>query len=390
MTFLSEAIPYTGARVAANPKDRWVLTLANRILVITNDGSVFAHDIAGHTVGVPYQLDGGQRVAANPQDKWVLTLGNRILVITTDGSVFAHDIAGHTVGIPYQLDGGQRVAANPQDKWVLTLGDRILVITADGSVFAHDIAGHTVGIPYQLDGGQRVAANPQDKWVLALGNRILVITADGSVFAHDITGNTVGFAFQLNAPRVAANRQDHFVVALLNSVLVITDDGYVFGHAMDENAPIYISFIYYDEPLTFGEYQDPSKGIDDRGLFTSFRIKEVENLSKSAPLFTFDPSNVQILNFPPLPDGPNGQPPSSARQMPYATLPAVSISVAPGTSSGNTFIGSYVFRDQSRLHRRGWEYAIPLDLQQLTLRPYRFYAATAFCRSSSPGHGWGG
>jgi hypothetical protein len=297
MTFLSEAIPYTGSRVAANPQDKWVLTVANRILVITNDGSVFAHDITGHTVGIPYQLEGGQRVAANPQDKWVLTLGNRILIITADGSVFAHDITGHKVGIPYQLGGGQRVAANPQDKWVLTLG-----------------------------------------------NRILVITAEGLVFAHDINANTVGIPFQLNAPRVAANRQDHFVVALMNSVLVITDDGSVFGHAIDESAPIYISFIYYNEPLTFGRYIDQSRNIDDHGLFTSFRIQEIENLSKSAPPFTFDPNNVQILNFPPMPDGPNGQPPSSARQMPYATLPAVSISVAPGTSSGNTFIGSYVFR----------------------------------------------
>ena len=34
----------------------------------------------------------GSGVAANPQDKWVLTMGNRILVIVNDGRVFAHDI----------------------------------------------------------------------------------------------------------------------------------------------------------------------------------------------------------------------------------------------------------------------------------------------------------
>jgi Domain of unknown function (DUF4185) len=67
-------------------------------------------------------------VAANPQDKWVLVLGNRILVVTNEGDVFAHDVTGNTVGIPFQLSG-PRVAANPQDKWVLVLGNRILVLT---------------------------------------------------------------------------------------------------------------------------------------------------------------------------------------------------------------------------------------------------------------------
>ena len=67
-------------------------------------------------------------MAANPQDKWLLVVGNRILVVTKDGSVFAHDIAGNSIGVPFQL-GGPKVAANPQDKWVLVVGNRILVVT---------------------------------------------------------------------------------------------------------------------------------------------------------------------------------------------------------------------------------------------------------------------
>ena len=43
------------------------------------------------------------RVAANPQDKWVLVMGSRIVVITNDGRVFAHEITGNTVGTPFQL-----------------------------------------------------------------------------------------------------------------------------------------------------------------------------------------------------------------------------------------------------------------------------------------------
>jgi hypothetical protein len=93
------------------------LVVGGPILVITNDGSVFAHDLVGNTVGVPFQLS-GPKVAANPQDKHVLIVGSRILVITNDGSAFAHDLVGNTVGVPFQLSG-PKVAANPQDKFVL-------------------------------------------------------------------------------------------------------------------------------------------------------------------------------------------------------------------------------------------------------------------------------
>jgi hypothetical protein len=70
---------------------------------------------SGQTVSktLAFEGDGGQytltfearnpAVAANPQDKWVLTMGNRILVITNDGRVFAHGITDNTIGVPFQL-----------------------------------------------------------------------------------------------------------------------------------------------------------------------------------------------------------------------------------------------------------------------------------------------
>lgn len=42
------------------------------------------------------------RVAARPQDKWVLTMGNRILVIVDEGQVFAHAISD-AVGPAFRL-----------------------------------------------------------------------------------------------------------------------------------------------------------------------------------------------------------------------------------------------------------------------------------------------
>ncbi|MEG4148325.1 hypothetical protein, partial [Microcoleus sp. Pol12B5] len=86
-------------------------------------------DINGSDVGKPYKLNSSTPVAANPQDNHVLVMGNRILVITDDGSVFAHDINGSDVGKPYKLNSSTPVAANPQDKRVIVIGNRILVIT---------------------------------------------------------------------------------------------------------------------------------------------------------------------------------------------------------------------------------------------------------------------
>ena len=215
------------ALVAANPADKWVFTMGNRIVVIVNTGQVFVHDVAGETVGNPFQLS-GPAVAANPPDKWVLPMGNRILVILTDGRVFGHDISGTSVGPGFKLSGPP-VAANPPDKRVLIMGNRIMVVLNDGRIFAHDVTGTTIGTAFPLF-GPPVATNPLDKWVLTMGNRILVILSDGRVFAHDITGTTIGTAFQLSGPPVAANPPDKRVVVMGTRILVILDDGRVFGH----------------------------------------------------------------------------------------------------------------------------------------------------------------
>jgi hypothetical protein len=83
--------------------------------------------VVENTIGVPFQL-GGPAVAANPQDKWLLAMDNRLLVVTDDGRVFVHEVVENTIGVPFQL-GGPAVAANPQDRWLLAMDNRLLVVT---------------------------------------------------------------------------------------------------------------------------------------------------------------------------------------------------------------------------------------------------------------------
>jgi hypothetical protein len=227
--------------VAFGPPDKWVVAMGNRILVILNDGRVFANDVEDTAIGSAYQLV-GPPVAANPWDNVLangrpappFVIGNRIHVILNDGRVFAHDITDNTIGPPFQLVGPP-VAAQPQDKWVLPqsaesisdpfdMGDRILVITKDGRVFAHRIINNTFDVS-QL-AGPPVAANDWDKWVFIRGNRIFVILNDGRVFGHDFVGDTIGPAFQFDGPPVAANPWDKWVLMVKGNVVSSTAQGF--------------------------------------------------------------------------------------------------------------------------------------------------------------------
>ena len=132
---LGQVIPLSGPPIAANPQDRWIVSQADRIIVITASGEVFAHTIAGSLIGAAFRLGNptGPPVAANPQDKHVLVDGGRLLVVTNVGEVFMHELTSTTVGPFRPLPGAARVATSPEDNRVLAMDGRILVLTrADG------------------------------------------------------------------------------------------------------------------------------------------------------------------------------------------------------------------------------------------------------------------
>ena len=309
---VTPAIQLTAPVVAAQPQDKWVLTLGNRILVITSDGRVFAHDLQGNTVGNPHQLT-GPIVAANPQDKYVLALGNRILVITTDGRVFVHEINGNTIGVPFQLSA-PKVAANPQDKYVLVMDNRILVITQTGQVFAHPVNGNVIGNAIQWS-GPLVAANPPDKHVLVMGNRLLVITASGQVFVHNINGNTIQAPFQLTAPPVATRPMDKWLLVNGNRILVITRQHWNFFTGLSQSGqPTWSDEEAVAAPVApFGAPTQNGPGYHE--CFGYFSVHYIETWRKWAMLYTcgndpkagYNPNNGPrgvILRTAALPWGP--------------------------------------------------------------------------------------
>ena len=232
---IASPVQWSGPPVASNLQDRWVLAAGGRILVITADGSVFAHPTHGSAVDPARQMT-GPKVAANPGDKWVLVADSRILVMTADGRVFAHALHGNTIDPAHRLSGPP-VAANPQDRYVVYQDGRLFVITANGSVFAHVLSGDTV-LPAQQLSAPPVAANPQDRWVLPFNGDLAVVTKSGSVFVHRVRGNTVESAFQMAGALIVAQPRIERVLVSAGSFLVLTGPDGRFTPTLLDGLPL--------------------------------------------------------------------------------------------------------------------------------------------------------
>lgn len=224
LTNVDAAIQLSAPAVAASPQDRFVVTLGNRILVVTDDRRVFAHEVVGNTVGFARQL--GTLPPASPGERVVpYRTGpqNWLAMIASDGRAGAVEVRTTSLG-PFVPLAGSRIAANPQDKWVVSQADRIVVITAQGEVWAHTVTGSVIGTAVRLGNpsGPPVAVNPQDKHVLVDGTRILVVTNVGDVFMHELSSASVGPFRALPGPsKVATNPEDNRVVAMNGRILVL-------------------------------------------------------------------------------------------------------------------------------------------------------------------------
>ena len=214
-------------KIAFNPQDRFVVTIGNRIVVTTQDGSVFGHDVSGHRSGEAFQFT-GSKAAFNSQDRFVVTIGNTLIVTTQNGDVFGHDVSGRDIGPPFKFSGS-KAAFNPQDRFVVTIGNTLIVTTQNGDVFGHDVSGRDIGPPFKFS-GSKAAFNPQqDRFVVTIGNTLIVTTQNGDVFGHDVSGRDIGPPFKFSGSKMAFNPQDRFVVTIGNTLIVTTQNGDAFG-----------------------------------------------------------------------------------------------------------------------------------------------------------------
>jgi hypothetical protein len=213
-------------RIAFNPQDRFVVSIGSTLVVTTNSGDTFGHDITGHTADRAFQF-AGAKAAFNPVDRFVTTIGSTLIVITRSGDVFGHDVSGRTIGPGFKF-AGSRAAFNEGDRFVVTIGNTLIVITRSGDVFGHDVVGRTIGPGFKF-AGSKAAFNPGDRFVVTVGNTLIVTTLNGDVFGHDVSGRTIGPPFAFSGSRMAFNPEDRFVVMVGNTMNVTTQGGPAFG-----------------------------------------------------------------------------------------------------------------------------------------------------------------
>jgi hypothetical protein len=145
----------SGPRVATLMQDKFVAQLAAFfLLVITEDGKVGVHQIDSRfqTVSDLHVLS-GPLVTSVSVAKYVVTITlplDRLLVITEDGKVWAYDIdiVRQTISAGHLLTGPP-VANAPGDQFVLSYQDsvvtRLVIVNCAGNVFSHKLTFGTGG-----------------------------------------------------------------------------------------------------------------------------------------------------------------------------------------------------------------------------------------------------
>lgn len=239
-----------GSGVAANAVDRYVFgwSRGNRkfLLVVTESGEVWAHELALRTILPAFKL-GGSIQRRDGRVRWVIYDGNRggLYVVRSGGDVVWHSISVSS-GSPSEVSRPATVAVpspvgvNLEDQRVLLLRDRVFVFRSDGAVGFHRIISATrwsVGQGIAPESFSPIANQPQDKWLIPLCNdRIAVITSAGEVFVHPVDYDrniVVAPAHLSSAQPVAINPGDRFVVSLDRLLYVIVQSGDVFAHPVN-------------------------------------------------------------------------------------------------------------------------------------------------------------
>ena len=92
------------------------------------------------------------KVGFNPQDRFLVTIGNKLVVTTQNGDVFGHEVANRDIGPAFKFTGSKAAFNGPQDRFVVTIGNTLIVITKDGDVFGHEVSNNDVGQPFKFTG----------------------------------------------------------------------------------------------------------------------------------------------------------------------------------------------------------------------------------------------
>jgi hypothetical protein len=177
----------TTVGVPNNPIDYALAEDENSVIVITQRGDVFRHDMRRNSIGAAAQIPGAPVGTAGQEQVFMFMVGNQLINVTRAGEIWAHEISRGTIQAPRRL-GRYAITAPAVPRHAFVIGRTVYVISDQGQIFAHDIHPE-LGEGRLLNRGREHAdlGDPNTRFVFVMGPRLIAINGNGEVWARDVS-----------------------------------------------------------------------------------------------------------------------------------------------------------------------------------------------------------
>eukprot|EP01123_Difflugia_compressa_P001834 TRINITY_DN1230_c0_g4_i4.p1 TRINITY_DN1230_c0_g4~~TRINITY_DN1230_c0_g4_i4.p1 ORF type:complete len:242 (-),score=53.01 TRINITY_DN1230_c0_g4_i4:47-772(-) len=234
-----------GAPIASsgvNVRHNRIFPAKNHIVVVNDNGEVWAHYIQPGSVGDAVHLP-GPAVAVHGVPPKFVTLDkhhSRLLVINASGEVWAHDLdlnSRHT-GNAYHIQGpALGHAAHDLDVYASKHG--LVVRNSAGELWVHHYTDRNAyGGASKMNSPPVASSGTPPRFVFKSNRRFIVVNTNGEVWAHQRTaswqqGANFGGAYKASHELVAVGGTPaKAVISWKNFILVINQSGEVWAHTL--------------------------------------------------------------------------------------------------------------------------------------------------------------
>lgn len=179
----------------------------NAILVVTQRGSLYRHQIRNESVGPPEQIQGAPVGTQGQDPVFMFRVANRLINVTQQGEVWAHQV-GNVVSPPQRL-GRVAIASPRQVRHVFNVGRAVYIVSDQGEVYRHDVHPD-FGQGRLVQTRANWFAQPNTRFAFVMNNGLYVVGPQGELWVHDVSRlmqNRRGVRGQRAAPQPAQPAQ---------------------------------------------------------------------------------------------------------------------------------------------------------------------------------------
>eukprot|EP01123_Difflugia_compressa_P005336 TRINITY_DN16_c0_g2_i3.p1 TRINITY_DN16_c0_g2~~TRINITY_DN16_c0_g2_i3.p1 ORF type:complete len:242 (+),score=53.02 TRINITY_DN16_c0_g2_i3:95-820(+) len=219
-----------------------VFPAKNHLVVVNDNGEVWAHPLSAGSVGGAFQLPGPAVAVHGVPPKFVILdkHHSRILVINAAGEVWAHDLDFNSryTGPAYHVQG-PAVGLAAHDLQVYGTKHGLAVRNANGEVWVHHYVNRNAyGGAARMNSPPVASSGTPARYVFKSHRRFIVVNTAGEVWAHQRTapwayGGNFGGAYKASHELVAVGGVPaKAVIPWKQYILVINQAGEVWAHTL--------------------------------------------------------------------------------------------------------------------------------------------------------------